>query len=51
MPISPLVVLGCCCMGAGEDAGELRGKGVVVTEHYQELCLGGGKRDMAAAAS
>ena len=33
VPVSPLVVLGCCCMGAGEAAGELRGKGVVVTEH------------------
>lgn len=33
VPILLLVVLGCCCMGAVEVAGELRGKGVVVTEH------------------
>lgn len=33
VPILLLVVLGCCCMGAVEIAGELRGKGVVVTEH------------------
>lgn len=33
VPVSPLVALGCCSRGAGKVAGELRGKGVVVTQH------------------
>lgn len=33
VPLSPLVVLGCCCMGGGEVAGQLWGKDVVVIEH------------------
>lgn len=28
VPVSPLAILGCCCVGAGE----LRGKGVAVAE-------------------
>lgn len=43
VPVSPFIVLGSCCVGATEVAGELSGKAVVVTEHRQELYSGVGK--------